>query len=740
MPSTPSGKAIAVSPSQLNISWAVDIYTTSSDLQVATKANPTDADFSDLSSANVTSFQHKYLLPGKMYTYRLRACNSEGCSSYSQPFTGTTLVYQPLQAEAPTKVWDIRYGTSSPENYSKLIATKDGGYLLGGTTEGGQSGDKSQASRGGEDFWVVKVNQNGIKQWDKRFGGSGNEKLYALLQTQDGGYLLGGMTVSGPGGDVTQPSRGKNDFWVVKISSTGVKQWDKRFGGKELEEITSMISTPDGNYLLAGTSTSGAGGDKSQASRGEDDFWVVKISGTGTKIWDIRYGGSDGDFLSQVINTPDGGFLVGGKSLSGPGGDKTQSGRGATDYWVLKLDNKGIKQWDKRFGGNGSDQLEAMVATPDGYLLGGYSQSGLGADKTQDSRGYSDYWLVKMDQNGNKQWDKRFGGSSDDFLLALAQTADGGFVLAGTSYSPADGDKLSPSKGNADFWLVKINANGQMQWNKSFGGSKNDWGDALVVLPDGYLLGGTSHSEISGDKSQPTHNSEDYWLVKTTLGTLNASVTGLGLYNATTDGLLKQLPNQYVIDFAALGTSKLSILANTQGTIGSVQFKLDGQVIRTENFAPYSIAGDAAKPNNLVDLLPWTPSLGSHSLVVTPYKDSNGNGLAGKSFTLTFQVVANGGRQAAAGVETQAALQLTVYPNPFAEQTTIAFASPIQGPVRLLVYDPLGVLVQTLYTGEVQAGQTYHYAFGQPGLKPGVYLCRLVAGSQVMDKKIVLTR
>ncbi len=175
MPSTPSGKAIAVSPSQLNISWAVDIYTTSSDLQVATKANPTDADFSDLSSANVTSFQHKYLLPGKMYTYRLRACNSEGCSSYSQPFTGTTLVYQPLQAEAPTKVWDIRYGTSSPENYSKLIATKDGGYLLGGTTEGGQSGDKSQASRGGEDFWVVKVNQNGIKQWDKRFGGSGNE-------------------------------------------------------------------------------------------------------------------------------------------------------------------------------------------------------------------------------------------------------------------------------------------------------------------------------------------------------------------------------------------------------------------------------------------------------------------------------------------------------------------------------------------------------------------------------------
>lgn len=119
--------------------------------------------------------------------------------------------------------------------------------------------------------------------------------------------------------------------------------------------------------------------------------------------------------------------------------------------------------------------------------------------------------------------------------------------------------------------------------------------------------------------------------------------------------------------------------------IGSVQFKLDGQLIHTENFAPYTIAGDAAKPNNLVDYLPWTPSLGGHTLVVTPYKESNGLGLARKSFTLTFQVVANGGRLAAADTETEAALQLNVYPNPFAQQTTIEFASPSKGLVSLTV-------------------------------------------------------
>jgi hypothetical protein len=199
------------------------------------------------------------------------------------------------------------------------------------------------------------------RQWDQSYGGDNGDNLYSVLPAPDGGYLLGGGSTSGANGNKTQPGRGYYDYWVVKTDAGGNKQWDKTYGGTAEEEITSMVPTPDGGYLLGGWSYSGIGGEKSQASRGEADYWIVKVGADGQKQWDKRYGGSGLDYLRALVPAPDGGYLLAGTSYSGQGFDRSKPTRGGSDYWVVKLDANGNKLWDNRYGGEYWDELMAAV-------------------------------------------------------------------------------------------------------------------------------------------------------------------------------------------------------------------------------------------------------------------------------------------------------------------------------------------------------------------------------------------
>ncbi len=426
-----------------------------------------------------------------------------------------------------TSQWNKRFGGNTTDNFSQVIRTSDGGYLLGGYSASPIGGDKTQGSQGGNDFWIVKTDASGNKQWDKRFGGSGADHLNALIATSDGGYLLGGNSSSGISGNKSQASQGGQDFWIVKISATGSKQWDKRFGGSGHDDLRTLHQLPTGEYILSGHSASGTGGDKSQASRGANDYWVVKINASGTKLWDKRFGGSSDDWLETSVLNSDGSLLLGGRSVSGLSGDKSQASRGGKDYWVVKISSAGSKVWDKRFGGTGHDEQFAMIATTDGnYLLGGLSSSELSGDKSQGLQGANDFWIVKISTAGSKLWDKRFGGSLTDELHAMARTSDGGFLLAGRSSSGANGDKSQSSRGGQDYWIVKISSTGTKQWDKRFGGSAAEELCTVLVTSDGgYLLGGRSDSGIGGDKSQASQGGTDYWLVKLSAsgGTLAAT-------------------------------------------------------------------------------------------------------------------------------------------------------------------------------------------------------------------------
>lgn len=439
---------------------------------------------------------------------------------------------------APAKQWDKTFGGNSEDVLTSLKQTADGGYILGGISQSGISGDKTTLNKGGADFWVIKLDASGTKLWDKTFGGSNDDYLNAMQQTADGGYILGGESLSEISGDKTEASRGNVDYWVIKLDASGNKVWDKSFGGVQGESLTSMQQTADGGYMLGGFSNSGISGDKTDAGKGDSDFWLVKIDANGTKVWDKAFGGSGADYLFSLQQTADGGYVAGGHSGSSISGDKSEANYGAGDYWVIRLDNNGNKIWDKTLGGSASDQLYSLRQTSDGgYIIGGYSRSGISGNKTEGNKGATDYWVVKLDATGNKLWDKTIGGSSDDALYNLAQTADGGYILGGASNSPQSADKSETNVGGFDFWVVKLNSQGNKLWDKTIGGTNNDGIFSITQTADGgFIFGGDSYSGLSGDKSQASQGDADYWIVK-----LAPDV--LGINKSESDLSLSVFPN-----------------------------------------------------------------------------------------------------------------------------------------------------------------------------------------------------
>jgi hypothetical protein len=422
-------------------------------------------------------------------------------------------------------------GGSDYDDLQKLCLTKDGGYIAGGRSYSNASGEKSENSRGSEDYWVVKFNSNGKIQWQKTIGGDGDDFFRSVIQTIDGGYALIGTSTSDISGEKTDYCRGLTDYWLVKLDSSGNIQWDKTYGGSDYDFIDNIVQEKDGSYILAGSSASNISGEKSEDSRGGWDYWVVKVDANGNKLWDKTIGGSDNEFCSPVKLTTDGGVIIGGFSWSNISGEKSENSRGSDDFWIVKLDKNGNIQWDKTIGGSSDDYCHAIIQTDDGgYLVGGNSASNVSGEKTANSWGGFDYWLVKLDRKGNKVWDKTIGGSYDDHdVWSLDSTLDGqGYILGGRSYSPVSGNKTEYSRGGSDYWVVKINKKGKILWNKTIGGSDDEYLQSIVEIEKNkFLLGGTSYSDISGDKTGASRGNGDYWIVTLIDRTRTSSIASL---------------------------------------------------------------------------------------------------------------------------------------------------------------------------------------------------------------------
>ncbi len=348
-------------------------------------------------------------------------------------------------------------------------------------------------------------------QWQHTIGGNGVDWLgLGSLQTADGGYILGGYSESGLSGDKTENGFGYGDYWVLKLDTLGAIQWQNTIGGTSEDHLFTFQQTTDGGYILGGASISDISGDKTENCWGHFDYWVLKLDATGAIQWQNTIGGNGYEELYSIKETGDGGYILGGFSESDISGDKTENSLGDYDYWVVKLNASGAIQWQNTIGGNGRDWLTSVCQTEDGgYILGGWSNSDLSGDKTENSLGdlgYDDYWVVKLNASGAIQWQNTIGGNDHDELYSIQQTADGGYILGGHSRSDISGDKTENSVGDFDYddyWVVKLNASGAIQWQNTIGGNSFDFLISIQETADGgYILGGYSSSDISGDKTE----------------------------------------------------------------------------------------------------------------------------------------------------------------------------------------------------------------------------------------------
>ncbi len=294
-------------------------------------------------------------------------------------------------------------------------------------------------------------------------------------------------------------------------------EWQKSFGGSGGEFISnpSLQQTDDGGYIVAGVSDSNDG-DVS-GNHGGPDYWVVKLTSIGSIEWQKSLGGSDYDYAKSIQQTNDGGYIVVGQCYSNDG--DVSGNHGGVDFWLVKLTNIGTIEWQKSLGGTDNEVAECIQQTNDGgYIVAGYSASNNG--DVSGNHGFTDYWVVKLNSIGAIEWQKSLGGTNFDSANSIHQTTDGGYIVAGQARS-INGN-VSGNHGNGDYWVVKLSSLGTIEWQKSLGGSDDDYAKSIQQTIDGgYIVAGYTKS-IDGDVvGSIIEGQDDYWVVKlSSIGTI----------------------------------------------------------------------------------------------------------------------------------------------------------------------------------------------------------------------------
>jgi uncharacterized delta-60 repeat protein len=349
--------------------------------------------------------------------------------------------------------WAKTYGGTDFDEAYSVQNTTDGGYIVAGETH--------SFGEGYYEAWVLKLNSTGGVTWQKIYGDSGGN-AYSVQQTTDGGYIVAGRS---------SDSR----VWVFKLNSTGDVTWQKTCGASG-SEAYSVQQTSDGGYIVAG-----AFGDPS-------DVWVAKLNSTGGVTWKKSCGGSSEDCAKSIQQTSDGGYIVAGYTKS--------FGAGNGDVWVLKLNSTGGVDWQKTYGGGDSDRAYSVQQTSDGgYIVAG------GAGGISGDLGFTsgDVWVLKLSSTGDVTWQKTYGGGRTDWAQSVQQTSDGGYIIAGYTYSFG--------AGTDDFWVLKLDSTGGVTWQNAYGGYKSERAYSVQQTTDeGFIVAGYAYSFGAGYY--------DFWVVK----------------------------------------------------------------------------------------------------------------------------------------------------------------------------------------------------------------------------------
>ncbi|HPP17307.1 MAG TPA: Ig-like domain-containing protein [Fervidobacterium sp.] len=339
------------------------------------------------------------------------------------------------------------FGGSGNDYARSVKQTTDGGYIVAGST--------ASFGAGGYDVYILKLDSNENLVWQKTFGGNGNDEAYSIQQTTDGGYIVAG--------DTSSFGNGGYDVYIQKLNSNGTLIWQKTFGGNSFDEAYSIQQTTDGGYIVAGyTHSFGAF---------YGDAYVLKLNSDGSLAWQKTFDRNGDDWANSVQETIDGGYIVAGCTY--PFKD--------FDVYILKLNSDGSLAWQETFVGDvGNDEAYSIQQTTDGgYIVAGYTHS-FGA-------GCYDAYILKLNSDGSLAWQNAYGGSGYDYACSIQQTTDGGYIVAGHTGSFGAGYE--------DVYVLKLNSDGSLTWQKTFGGSNYDEAYAVELTADGgYIVAGYTRS------------------------------------------------------------------------------------------------------------------------------------------------------------------------------------------------------------------------------------------------------
>lgn len=612
----------------------------------------------------------------------------------------TSAIYLPLGrslAQPPDTLWTQTFGGNGREGGSLVQQTADGGFVIIGYTTSSGSGNF--------DVWLIKTDLNGNAEWNRTFGGSNEDCGHAVRQTDDGGYIITGYTGS--------IGAGSYDVWLIKTDSNGFEQWSRTFGGNADDKGHNVQQTDDGGYIIGGETMSyGAGGR---------EVWLIKTDNLGNELWNRTFGGTEADYCHGLEQTSDGGYIVAGPTSS--------FGAGNSDFWMIKTDSLGNEQWNRTFGGILEDNCHAVQQTDDGgYILAGCSWSfGCGG---------CDYLLIKTDPVGNEMWSRTLGGNYCDCCYGIQQTSDRGYVLSGWSYSY--------SVGGCDFWIVKTDSIGDEEWNLNLGGNSDDHCQCAIQTDNGgYVLTGHVSSFGAGPN--------DLWLVRlegpplfTKLNPSNAPVT-IPANGGSFDFIFDIINNTSTV---TIFDAWIDVILPGGGGFGPILIRRDlglasGGTI--ERSLTQSV-GSGVQPGQYIYnayVGNYPDSVASYSGFAVTKEDGSCDAVGTVS---DFWYISGWCYKVDTGEDQILTnLSLSSHPNPFNHTTWISFELPEANFVRLEIFDISGRNVGMVFNSVPTSRHwfpsgTHQFTLDGSDLPSGIYFVHIQSGDYTAFRKMVMMK
>jgi len=379
------------------------------------------------------------------------------------------------------------------------------------------------------DLWIVRLDSNGNKLWDKQYGSNETDLLVDVIALKSGDIMLSAFTRADSSFDLTMPKFENSynpDVWLVKLDQNGLKVWDKRYGGHGVDDNSFLVELQSGVIALAGRTNSDTSINISKPPFGGMDYWFLFIDSNGNYLKDFRYGGDGNENLSYFAMTSDGGYILAGESNSCTSGNKLSPCKinisSNYDVWVVKTDSIGEIQWDKTYGGFYGDKISDVVETSNGYQLlmsTNSFQEDVTAPPISTNSAIFDIWLVEIDFSGNILNQSRRGGAGGENPRTLV--VDSTITIMAITNSNISGDKSEENMAINEMWLLKLDGTGNKLWDKTIltdGGYSIDGGGMVTPTSNCYILATNTTSGIAGDKTtlnfDSTETYKDMWVIK----------------------------------------------------------------------------------------------------------------------------------------------------------------------------------------------------------------------------------